>query len=83
MQFVAVGFSLFGVQWVMHSSVRGYLLSWGGSSVRKKKRLGMLFHYVCFGPYGGREIGIFDNCESLDQTIKNSFLNLSWELGFG
>ena len=39
MQFVAVGFSLFGVQWVMHSSVRGYLLSWGGSSVRKKKGL--------------------------------------------
>ena len=64
----------------MHSSIRGFLLSWGGSLVgEKEKRLGRLFRYVCSKPYVGREIGVFNNCEIIDQTIKNSFLNLFWD----
>ena len=31
-------FALFDVQWVMHSSVRGVLLSWGGSLVGRKRK---------------------------------------------
>ena len=31
-------FSLFDVQWVIHSSVRGVFLSWGGSLVRKERK---------------------------------------------
>lgn len=34
-------FSVFNVQWMMHSSVRGVLLSWSGSLVRKKKDKGL------------------------------------------
>ena len=39
----------------------GFLLSWCGSSIvkKKEKRLGKLLHYACSGPYGGREIGEF------------------------
>ena len=44
---------------------------------KKKKRLGRLLRYVL--PYGGRNREAFNNCESLDQTIKNSFLNLFWD----
>ena len=34
-------FAFFDIQWVMHSSVRGMLLCWGGSFVgRKKKKAG-------------------------------------------
>ena len=29
-------FALFGVQWVMHSSIRGFFLGWSGSFVGKK-----------------------------------------------
>ena len=31
-------FALFGVQWVMHSSVRGLLLSWGGFFVGRRRK---------------------------------------------
>ena len=30
-------FGLFGIQWVMYSSVRGLLLSWGGFFVGRKR----------------------------------------------
>ena len=32
-----------------------------------------------FGPLRGMEIGVFENCESLDQTFKSSFLYLFWD----
>ena len=31
-------FALFGVQWMMHFSVRGFLLSWRGSFVGEKRK---------------------------------------------
>lgn len=44
---------------MMHSLVRGAIVSWCGSFAgkkRKKKRLGRLFGCVCFGLFGGREL---------------------------
>ena len=57
----------------MHSSMRGLLLSWGGSCylfiyligrvgmalvlAKRGKRLRKLFLYAFFGPFGRREIG--------------------------
>ena len=34
-------YALFGVQWVMHSSVRGALLSWHRSFVGQKRKKGL------------------------------------------
>lgn len=44
---------------MMHSSVRGFLLSWRSSPVgrKKEKSLERLLYHACFGPYGGKEIG--------------------------
>ena len=33
-----LSFALFSVQWVMHTSVRGLLLGWGGFFVGRKKK---------------------------------------------
>ena len=33
---------------------------------KKGKRLQKLFLYTFFGPFRGREIRVFENCESLD-----------------
>ena len=50
--------ALFHIQWVMHSSMRGVLLSWNGVLVGKeRKRLGKLLLFAFFGPFGGNEIG--------------------------
>ena len=47
---------------------------------KKEKRLRKLLHYVCSRPYGGREIGEPSIIvKALDQTIKNSFLNIFWD----
>ncbi|RVW87819.1 hypothetical protein CK203_039780 [Vitis vinifera] len=43
--------------WLMHSSVRGVLLSWNSCSVGKKgKRLGKLPHFALFGLFGRKGI---------------------------
>ena len=47
--------------------MRGLLLSWGDSCVeRKRKRLRKLLPHAFLSPFGWREIGVFENCESLD-----------------
>ena len=39
-----------------------------------------LVSLALFSPFGGREIReAFENCESLDQTIKSSFSHLFWD----
>ena len=50
--------AFFHIQWVMHSSMRGVLLSWNGVLVGKKqeKRLGKLLLYAFFGSFRGKEI---------------------------
>ena len=40
-------FVLFDVQWVMHSSERGLLLSWGISCVRRKRKKDWKFASLC------------------------------------
>ena len=45
--------------------------------MKKGKRLEKLLFYAFFGPSGVKEIReAFENCESLDQTIKNSLSHL-------
>ena len=70
-------FALFDEQWAMHTKVRRMLLSWGGCFVGKKKkgkRLGRLLLYTFFWAiWSERNRRTFENCESLDQTIKSSF----------
>ncbi|RVW77755.1 hypothetical protein CK203_050341 [Vitis vinifera] len=50
--------ALFHIQWVMHSLVRGVLLSWNGVPIgKKRKKLGKLLLFAFFGPFGENEIG--------------------------
>ena len=66
----------------MRSSIRGFLFSWGRSFVGKKKKKKGLegCSIMCSRPYGGREIGEPSIIvKALDQTIKNSFLNIFWD----
>ena len=66
----------------MHSLVRWFLLSLRGSFVgkrKKKKALKITLLCVFRTIWGERNRIPFNNCESLDQTIKSSFLNLFWE----
>ncbi|RVW55322.1 hypothetical protein CK203_089055 [Vitis vinifera] len=51
-------FALFGVHWVMHSSVRGLLLNWGGFPIGRKREKAWKVALLClFGLFGGKEIG--------------------------
>ncbi|RVW36211.1 hypothetical protein CK203_095780 [Vitis vinifera] len=51
-------FSLFGVQWVMHFSVRRNLLGWHGSFVGKKReKAWRAAPSACCGPFGKKGIG--------------------------
>ena len=73
-------FALFHVQWVMHSSVRGVLLSWSGLSVGKKMKNTWKVATLYIFWFIWREINrrAFVDKESLNQTIKSSFLYLFW-----
>nr|CAN60781.1 hypothetical protein VITISV_022451 [Vitis vinifera] len=68
--------SLFGVQWVMHSSVKRNLLGWHGSFVGKKREkawraapLGLMWTI-----WKERNKRVFDDIERNDQDIKSIFL---------
>ena len=71
-------FALYGVKWVMHSLVRELLLSLLGSFVGKKRKktwkVALLFLFWTI--WRERNRRTFDICESLVQTIINSFLYL-------
>ena len=74
-------FALFCVQWMMHSSVRGLLLSWGGFFIgRKRKKAWKVAPLYLFGTIcRERNRRAFENCESLDHSFKSSFLYLFWD----
>ena len=74
-------FALFDVQWVMHSSMRGVLFSWGDSLVGKKSKKAWKVAplYLFWSIWRERNRRAFENCESLDETIKSSFLYLFWD----
>ncbi|RVW89084.1 LINE-1 retrotransposable element ORF2 protein [Vitis vinifera] len=69
-------FSLFGVQWVMHSSVKRNLLGWHGSFVGKKREKAWRAAPLClmWTIWKERNRRAFDDIERNDQDIKSIFL---------
>ena len=68
--------SLFGVQWVMHSSVRRNLLGWHGSFVGKKREKAWRVALLCltWTIWKERNRRAFDDVARNDQKIKSIFL---------
>ena len=68
--------SLFGVQWVMHSSVRRNLLGWHGSFMGKKREKAWRVATLClmWTIWKERNRRAFDDVERNDQEIKSIFL---------
>ena len=69
-------FALFGIQWVLSCSIREVLLNWHGSFVGKKRKKARKVTPLCmfWALWRERNKKAFDNFESTNQTIKNSFL---------
>ena len=69
-------FSLFGVQWVMHSSVKRNLLGWYGSFVGKKREKAWKTAPLClmWTIWKERNRRAFDDVERNDQDLKSIFL---------
>ena len=69
-------FSPFGVQWVMHSSVKRNLLGWHGSFVGKKKEKAWraIPLFLMWTIWKERNRRVFDDIERNDQDIKSIFL---------
>ena len=74
-------FALFQVQWVMHSSVRGVLLSWNSCLVDKKRKKAWKVAPLCifWSIWKERNGRAFEDRESSDQTIQSSFLYIFWD----
>ena len=70
-----LNFSIFGVQWVMHSSVRRNLLGWHSSFVGKKREKAWRAAPICllWIIWKERNMRAFDNIERNDQEIKSIF----------
>ena len=68
--------SFFGVQWVMHSSVRRNLLGWHGSFVGKKREKAWRVALLClmWTIWKERNRRAFDDVARNDQKIKSIFL---------
>ena len=69
-------FSLFGVQWVMHSSVERNLLGWHGSFVGKKREKAWRAAPLCllWTIWKERNRRAFEDVERNDQEITSIFL---------
>ena len=69
-------FSLFGVHWVLHSTVRGKLLGWNGAFVGKERAKAWRAAPLCllWTLWKERNGRAFNNVERADQAIKYSFL---------
>ena len=74
-------FALFGVHWVMHSSVRGLLLNWGGFPIGRKREKAWKVALLClfWSIWRERNRRAFENCEYSDHSLKSSFLYLVWD----
>ena len=74
-------FALFGVQWVMHSSVRGLLLSWGDFLVGRKRKKAWKVALLClfWSIWTERNRRAFENCECSNHFFKMYFLYLFWD----
>ena len=69
-------FSIFGVQWVIHFSVKRNLLGWHGSFVGKKREKAWRAAPLClmWTIWKERNRRAFDDIERNDQDIKSMFL---------
>ena len=74
-------FALFGVHWVMHSLVRGLLLSWGGFPVGRKRKKAWKVAPLClfWSVWRERNRRAFENCECSYHSLKSYFLYLFWD----
>ena len=69
-------FSLFGVQWVLHSSIKRNLLNWHDVFVGKKREKAWRAALLClmWTLWKERNERAFNDIEQLDQALKHSFL---------
>ena len=69
-------FSLFGVQWVLHSSIKRNLLGWHGAFVGKRREKTWRAAPLCLMWTLWKEINerAFNGIERLNQALKHSFL---------
>ena len=69
-------FSLFGVQWVLHSTMRGNLLGWNDAFVGQRRAKAWRAAPLClmWTLWKERNERAFNDVEWADQTIKCSFL---------
>ena len=74
-------FPLFGVQWAMHSSVKGFLLSWGGFPVGRKRKKAWKVALLClfWSIWRERNRRVFEKCECSNHSLKSSFLYIFWD----
>ena len=69
-------FSLFDVQWVLHSSIKRNLIAWHGAFVSKKKEKAWRAAPLClmWTLWKKRNERLFNDTERSDQALKLSFL---------
>ena len=70
-------FALFDIQWIMHSSVRRTLLSWGGSFVGKKRKKTWKAALLCLFWFIWRErnMGAFENCDWVILYVRDGLMS--------
>ena len=75
-------FSLFDVQWVLHSSIKRNLIAWHGAFVSKRKEKAWRAAPLClmWTLWKERNERLFNDTERSDQALKLSFLytSLNW-----
>ena len=76
-------FSLFDVQWVLHSSIKKNLIGWHGAFVSKRKEKAWRAAPLClmWTLWKERNERVFNETERFDQALKFSFLVHFCELG--
>ena len=76
-------FSLFDVQWVLHSSIKRNLIGWHGAFVSKRKEKAWRAAPLClmWTLWKERNERVFNETERFDQALKFSFLVHFCELG--
>ena len=76
-------FSLFDVQWVLHSSIKRNLIGWHGAFVRKRKEKARRVGPLClmWTLWKERNERVFNDIKLSDQALKPSFFVYFCELG--
>ena len=76
-------FSLFDVQWVLHSSIKRNLIGWHGAFVSKREKKARRAVPLClmWALWKERNERVFNDIELSDQALKLSFFVYFCELG--